>query len=148
MTDYATGYSDGDIDTNASELTTLNELADERFSRRMALRTGAGATIAALFGTTLLAACGNDGGNAPATTINAGADTTVGAGTTVQLAGQATNAPSTARWRSRLALSQCAPCSSSFRSLRRSTRYTPCQLRCLRSPALFAPGDAHPYASK
>ena len=92
MTDYATGYSDGDIDTNASQLTTLNELADERFSRRMALRTGAGATIAALFGTTLLAACGNDGGNTPATTINAGSDTAVGAGTTVQLAGQATNA--------------------------------------------------------
>lgn len=92
MMNLDVAYTDGDVDTNGSANPTLNDLVADRFSRRSALRGGAGATIAALFGTSFLAACGGDDASTPATTIDAGADTTVGAGTRVQLAGQATNA--------------------------------------------------------
>jgi uncharacterized protein len=80
------GYSDGDVDTNLSGEPTLNELIDARYSRRTALRGGAGATIAALFGTTLLAACGDDD-TVTVPVVDAGADRTVAAGTTVTLQG-------------------------------------------------------------
>jgi uncharacterized protein len=80
------GYSDGDVDTNLSDQPTLNELIDARYSRRTALRGGAGATIAALFGTTLLAACGDDD-TVTVPVVDAGADRTVAAGTTVTLQG-------------------------------------------------------------
>lgn len=90
MSSTIIGYSDGDVDTNHSEQPTLGELVEARYSRRAALRGGAGATIAALLGTSFLAACDDE--TAPETTINAGADATVAAGTKVQLAGQATNA--------------------------------------------------------
>lgn len=64
MTDHMliNGYSDGDVDTNASPLLTLNDIVSERFSRRATLRGGLGATAAALFGTSLLTACGEDDG--------------------------------------------------------------------------------------
>ena len=91
MSNSYVGYSDGDVDTNFSDQPTLNEIVSARYSRRSALRGGAGATLAAFLGTSLLAACGDDN-PAPETTINAGADATVAAGTTVNLAGQATNA--------------------------------------------------------
>lgn len=80
-----TGYSDGDVDTNLSDQPTLNDLIDARYSRRTALRGGAGATIAALLGTTLLAACGDDEVTVPV--VDAGADRTVAAGTVVTLQG-------------------------------------------------------------
>jgi hypothetical protein len=54
------GYTDGDVDTNHSTTTSLNELADARFSRRQTLRSGAMATTAAVFGSTMLAACDSD----------------------------------------------------------------------------------------
>lgn len=92
MSSQFAGYSDGDIDTNLSDQPSLNELIDARYSRRTALRGGAGATIAALLGTTLLAACGEDDEvNVPV--VDAGADRTVAAGTTVTL--QGTGASST-----------------------------------------------------
>ena len=60
MTDAFTiaGYSDGDLDTNDSATRSLESLADERFSRRQTLFGGVGATGMALFGTTMLSACG------------------------------------------------------------------------------------------
>ena len=85
MTSAYTGYSDGDVDTNLSDQPTLNDLIDARYSRRTALRGGAGATIAALLGTTLLAACGDDEVTVPV--VDAGADRTVAAGTVVTLQG-------------------------------------------------------------
>jgi secreted PhoX family phosphatase len=56
-----TGYSDGDVDTNDSTVRSLESLADERYSRRQTLFGGLGATSMALFGTTMLSACGGDG---------------------------------------------------------------------------------------
>jgi secreted PhoX family phosphatase len=62
MTDsfLTTGYTDGDVDTNPSTVPSLEMLADERYSRRQTLFGGLGATSMALFGTTMLAACGGD----------------------------------------------------------------------------------------
>ena len=80
------GYSDGDIDTNLSDQPSLNDLIEARYSRRSALRGGAGATIAALLGTTLLSACGDDDA-VTVPVVDAGADRTVAAGTTVTLQG-------------------------------------------------------------
>jgi secreted PhoX family phosphatase len=56
-----TGYSDGDIDTNCSANPTLATMVEERYSRRQALFGGASAATMAVFGSTLLAACGGDG---------------------------------------------------------------------------------------
>ncbi len=55
-----TGYTDGDVDTNRSLEPSLESLAAERFSRRKALMGGLGATGMAVFGTTMLSACGGD----------------------------------------------------------------------------------------
>ena len=60
------GYTDGDIDTNNSGNPTLNELASARFSRRATLRSGGVATMAAVFGGSMLAAC--DSSQAPTDT--------------------------------------------------------------------------------
>lgn len=83
------GYSDGDVDTNMSQEPTLNDLIDARYSRRSALRGGAGATIAAFLGTSVLAACGDDEVTLPF--VDAGSDRTVAAGQTVSLQGTALN---------------------------------------------------------
>ncbi len=56
-----TGYTDGDVDINTSTERSLESLADERYSRRQTLFGGMGATGMALFGTTMLSACGGDG---------------------------------------------------------------------------------------
>lgn len=92
MSDLHIGYSDGDVDTNNSTQVTLNELVDARYSRRAALRSGAGATLAAFLGTSLLAACGDDEIVIP--TVDAGADRTVAAGTTVTLQGSGASSAS------------------------------------------------------
>lgn len=62
MTDNfsVTGYTDGDVDINDSTVPSLESLAAERYSRRKALFGGLGATGMAVFGTTLLSACGDD----------------------------------------------------------------------------------------
>ncbi|WP_404337504.1 alkaline phosphatase PhoX [Sphingomonas sp. MMS12-HWE2-04] len=86
------GYSDGDIDTNRSTAITLNELADQRLSRRNMLR-GGGALIAATLGSSLLAACDNQdfGPNDSAPTVDAGAAATVSGGRLVTLSGTASD---------------------------------------------------------
>ena len=90
MTMEFTGYSDGDVDTNHTDLPTLNEIVSERYSRRAALRGGVSATLAAAFGSSLLAACGDDDGSGPTTqTLNAGDDVTVMPGTQLTLVGTA-----------------------------------------------------------
>jgi hypothetical protein len=62
MTDsfVSNGYSDGDVDANPSTTTSLETLAADRYSRRQTLFGGLGATSMALFGTTMLTACGGD----------------------------------------------------------------------------------------
>jgi len=44
---FNSAYTDGDVDTNFSELRTLNEIADERFSRRQTLLGGLTASVSA-----------------------------------------------------------------------------------------------------
>ncbi|HVJ02777.1 MAG TPA: alkaline phosphatase PhoX, partial [Sphingomonas sp.] len=58
LTETSYGYSDGDVDTNRTTATTLNELADQRLSRRQTLRGGT-ALVAATMGASMLAACDN-----------------------------------------------------------------------------------------
>ena len=60
MTDVTFAYDDGDIDTNRSNASPhLNDLVNERYSRRQALRGGLSAASAALFGGMMLTACGD-----------------------------------------------------------------------------------------
>ncbi len=85
------GYSDGDVDTNRSDAVTLNELADQRYSRRTLLR-GSSAIVAATMGGSLLAACdSNDFNKDAAPTASAGAAATTSAGRVVTLTGTATD---------------------------------------------------------
>lgn len=79
------GYTDGDVDTNVSANPSLNELVAERYSRRQTLFGGLGATAMALFGTTMLTACG--GNDSPV--VNAGQNGTSSSGRIVTLAGTA-----------------------------------------------------------
>lgn len=84
---FVQGYSDGDIDTNHTTGRTLNDIANERYSRRQTLLGGLGASITAFLGTSLLAACGNDDESGQAQiTVNAGADATTSAGRIVNIA--------------------------------------------------------------
>lgn len=77
MTSHGTeiGYDDGDIDTNHGGSRHLNELVSERYSRRQTLMGGISAMATAVFGSALLAACGDDDDN----DSNTGADFTVSA---------------------------------------------------------------------
>lgn len=91
LTETPFGYTDGDVDTNHSTAVTLNELADQRYSRRTLLR-GSSALVAATMGGSLLAACDkNEVENDPAPTVSAGAAATTSAGRTVTLTGTATD---------------------------------------------------------
>lgn len=86
-TTFDAAYSDGDVDTNFTALRTLNEIADERFSRRHTLLGGLGASVTAFLGTSLLTACDDEN---PAFTsevlVNAGQDATTSAGRLVTIA--------------------------------------------------------------
>lgn len=85
------GYSDGDIDTNRSAMTTLNQLADERFSRRQTIVGSMKASAMAFLGTSLLAACNEDEHNsANDPVVNAGTDVTTTTGNLVTLNGSST----------------------------------------------------------
>lgn len=55
--DLTIGYDDGDIETNPSTGPSLQDLVDQRYSRRQALRGGASTAAVAVFGGGLLAAC-------------------------------------------------------------------------------------------
>ena len=81
------GYDDGDIDTNRSANPHLNDLIEQRYSRRQALMGGLSAAGAAVFGGMLLSACGDDDANKPLS-ISAGEAATTTAGRTVTLTGQ------------------------------------------------------------
>lgn len=84
------GYTDGDVDTNRSTAVTLNELADQRLSRRQTLRGGT-AILAATLGTSMLAACDDNGANTPPpTTAEPGTSLTTNAGQVVTLTGSGT----------------------------------------------------------
>ena len=80
-------YTDGDVDTNFTNLRTLNEIADERFSRRQTIVGGLQASATAFLGTSLLAACSGDEIIGPAEAlVNAGQDATTSAGRLVTIA--------------------------------------------------------------
>lgn len=61
--DNAITYSDGDVETNDSGNPSLGDLVSRRLSRRSAVLGGAKATGAAVFGSAIVAACGE--GNGP-----------------------------------------------------------------------------------
>ncbi|WP_213981721.1 PhoX family phosphatase [Sphingomonas sp. dw_22] len=86
------GYTDGDVDTNQSTGPTLNQLADERFSRRSMLR-GSSAIVAATMGGSVLAACDSnaDFNDDAAPTVSAGAAATTSSGRMVTLTGTASD---------------------------------------------------------
>jgi len=92
LTQTPFGYTDGDVDTNPSTEPTLNQLADERFSRRQMLR-GSSAIVAATMGGSVLAACdsNNDFNSDAAPTVSAGTAATTTGGRVVTLAGTATD---------------------------------------------------------
>jgi secreted PhoX family phosphatase len=80
-------YTDGDVDTNFSNAITLNEIADQRFSRRQTMVGGLTASVSAFLGTSLLAACGGDEVvGPPEVLVNAGQDATTSAGRMVTIA--------------------------------------------------------------
>jgi uncharacterized protein len=93
---FDAGYSDGDVDTNFTDLRTLNEIADERFSRRQTLMGGLTASVTAFLGTSLLTACGSDEqvGFAAETLVNAGEDAATSAGRMVTIAPTVANSAS------------------------------------------------------
>ena len=87
--DLTIGYSDGDIDTNFSGNRPLESIVAERYSRRQTLFGGMSATAMALFGTTLLSACGDSNNEAPV--VSAGESATTSSGKVVTLTGTATD---------------------------------------------------------
>lgn len=82
------GYSDGDVDTNHTSNPSLESLVEQRYSRRQTLFGGLGAATMALFGTTMLSACGDDN-DSPI--VSAGQNGTSSSGRMVTLAGTATD---------------------------------------------------------
>jgi secreted PhoX family phosphatase len=88
-------YSDGDVDTNFVHARTLNEIADERYSRRQTVLGGLTASLSAFLGTSLLTACGSDEGVFQSQIlVNAGDDVATTAGRLVTIAPTVTNSPS------------------------------------------------------
>ncbi|WP_126172755.1 PhoX family protein [Altericroceibacterium xinjiangense] len=81
------GYSDGDVDTNSSELPTLEALAAERFSRRQTLFGGLSASAVAFLGTTALTACSDDDEEQPAPVVTPGLTVAATSGQMVNLTG-------------------------------------------------------------
>lgn len=77
----ASGYDDGDIDTNRTRGMHLNDLVTQRYSRRQALFGGMSAITAA----TLLSGCGDD--DEPDLAVSAGDAVTTSAGRIVTLTG-------------------------------------------------------------
>jgi hypothetical protein len=86
--DAAFGYDDGDIDTNRTAVSPhLNELVEARLSRRQTLRGGVSAMATAVFGSALLAGCGDDEADAPDLQVSAGQSVATSSGRVVTLAG-------------------------------------------------------------
>lgn len=84
------GYSDGDVDTNVSDNPTLSSIVAERYSRRQTLFGGISATAMAVFGTSMLAACGGDDAAVqPGPLVSAGSNSSTSSGRVVTLTGTA-----------------------------------------------------------
>lgn len=95
------GYSDGDVDTNVSDNPTLSSIVAERYSRRQTLFGGISATALAVFGTSMLAACGDDNNDPAGPVVSAGASASTSSGRVVTLTGTAsttTTSPLTSGW--------------------------------------------------
>ena len=96
MTDVraGAGYDDGLIDTNSSANPTIQEIIDQRYSRRQTLFGGLSAlTVATLGG--MVTACGGDGAivsSGSGTVVNAGSAITTRSGKAVTLTGSTANA--------------------------------------------------------
>ncbi|CAN7326450.1 DUF839 domain-containing protein [Phenylobacterium sp. LjRoot219] len=90
--DLDNSYTDGVLNTNVPGNSSLQDIIDQRYSRRNLLRGGFSATALAVFGGLPLAACGGDGNDAPS--VSAGASATTSAGRSVSLAGTATDGAS------------------------------------------------------
>jgi hypothetical protein len=80
-------YHDGDVDTNRSGNPHLNDLIDQRYSRRQTLFGGLSAAGAAVFGGMLLTACGEEGDVDEVVQVSAGGAATTTAGRSVTLTG-------------------------------------------------------------
>ena len=87
----AFSYSDGDVDTNRSGNPSLHSIVEARYSRRSAIFGGAQATAAAVFGSSLLAACADNGVNTPPV-VTAGSSGASNSGRVVTLMGTASDA--------------------------------------------------------
>ena len=84
------GYDDGDVDTNTTANPHIGDLIASRYSRRQTMRGGLSAMTAAVFGSTMLAACDKDD-ERRATTVTAGSSITTSTGKTVTLSGTVTS---------------------------------------------------------
>lgn len=99
--DAAWGYDDGDIDANRSAATPhLNELVAARYSRRQTIRGGISAMAAAVFSSTLLAGCDDDGDPAAPVTgfVSATTSGDSSAGRVVTLSGSYTGTAEALAW--------------------------------------------------
>ena len=90
-TELGFGYTDGDIDTNASTSPSLNDMIDQRLSRRSTLRGGATAIATAVFGGSVLSACDAAPVANAAPVVGAGSSGATTAGRIVTLTGTATD---------------------------------------------------------
>ena len=80
-------YDDGDIDTNRSTTPHLNAIVAERYSRRQTIMGGITAMSTAVFGSALLAGCGDDDTESAALTVSGAASGMSASGRTVTLTG-------------------------------------------------------------
>ncbi|WP_156679483.1 PhoX family protein [Sphingomonas profundi] len=83
------GYTDGDIDTNRSDNPSLEDIVAARYSRRQTMLGGVTALTTAVFGGSLLSACGGENNDAPV--VTAGQTAQSASGRIVTLAGTATD---------------------------------------------------------
>ncbi len=100
-TDLTRGYTDGDVDTNATRNRDLGTIVAERYSRRQTLLGGLGASAAAFLGTTLLAACdlGGSDSSGGGFTVSAGNSGATTSGNLVRLTGtQVAGSASAVQW--------------------------------------------------
>ena len=99
MHDSAWTYDDGDVDTNRTTTPHLNTIVAERYSRRQTLMGGITAMTSAVFGSALLAGCGEDGDtDQPNLTVTAGASGPATSGRTVTLTGTVTGTAESVSW--------------------------------------------------
>jgi secreted PhoX family phosphatase len=101
LTAHGFAYSDGDVDTNTSSNPSLNAMIEQRYSRRQALRSGAVAASAAVFGGAVLAGCDSaaTGSDPFPTIVSVGSSGASKSGRVVTLTGNATdNGPTASVW--------------------------------------------------